>query len=177
MTTPTGPADPGQTRPQTGIPAGDVPAEDVPAEEVDVRYLAGQRLPADGAWLWITTAKAEPEGEFTAVFLPGAEPHPHGGDVLLHVYPATCVQEQAVPDAQVRVVAVVAESLVLVAGWERLDLDFWPERVRATTAFARGVLGELRDHGADLGGSVQIAPQAARPVVAGFPFLESKMTP
>lgn len=79
MTTPTGPADPGQARP---------PADDVPAGEVDVRYLAGQRLPADGAWLWITTAGAEPEGEFTAVFLPTPGPHPHGGDVLLHVSPA-----------------------------------------------------------------------------------------
>jgi hypothetical protein len=169
MTAPTGPADPGQAQPPDGLPAGDGPAE-----EVDVRYLAGQRLPADGAWLWITTAEAEPESAFTAVFVPMPGPHPHGGDVLLHVSPAATGHEQAVPDAQVRIVAVVAGALILVAGWERLDLDLWPEQVRATAAFARGVLGELRDHGADLGGPVQIAPQVASLVVAGFPFLESK---
>jgi hypothetical protein len=146
----------------------------VPAEEVDVRYLAGQRLPAGGAWLWITTAEPEPESEFTAVFVPMPGPHPHGGDVLLHVSPAATDHEQAVPDAQVRIVAVAAGALILVAGWERLDLDVWPERVRATAAFAHGVLSELRDHGADLGGSVQVAPQAASPMVAGFPSVESK---
>jgi hypothetical protein len=169
MSMPTGPADPGQARPPDGNPAGDVPAE-----EVDVRYLAGQRLPADGAWLWITTAEAELEGAFTAVFVPTPGPDPHGGDVLLHVCPAATSHEQAVPDAQVQIVAVVAEALILVARWERLDLDLWPEQVRATAAFTRGALGELRDHGADLGGSVQVAPQAASPMVAGFPSLESK---
>jgi hypothetical protein len=169
MTMPTGPADPGQAQPPDGFPAGDVPSE-----EVDVRYLAGQRLPADGAWLQVTTAKAEPQGAFTAVFVPLPGPHPCGGDVLLHLCPAAAGHEQAVPDAQVRIVAVVAEALILVARWERLDLDLWPEQVRATAAFARGALGELRDHGADLGGLIQIAPQAASLVVAGFPFLESK---
>jgi hypothetical protein len=169
MTMPTGPADLGQAQPPDGFPAGDGRAE-----EVDVRYLAGQRLPADGAWLWITTAKAEPQSAFTAVFVPMPGPHPHGGDVLLHLCPATTSHEQAVPDAQVRIVAVVAEALILVARWERLDLDSWPEQVRATAAFTRGALGELLDHGADLGGPVQIAPQAASLVVAGFPFLETK---
>jgi hypothetical protein len=142
---------------------------------VDVRYLAGQRLPAAGTWLKVTTAEPEPDGDFTAVFLPEDEPHAHGGDVLLYVFPAASDTEQAVPDAQVRVVTVVAGSLVLVAAWDRLDLDLWPGQVHPAAAFARGVLGELRDHGADLGGPVQITGPAA----GGFPFLESghPMTP
>jgi hypothetical protein len=37
---------------------------------VDVLYLAGQRPPAEGAWLWVTTAEARRGGEFTALFLP-----------------------------------------------------------------------------------------------------------
>jgi hypothetical protein len=163
MTTPTGPAGPDPALPQTGAPAGDVPEA-----EVDVRYLAGQRLPAAGTWLQVATAEPGPDGEFTAVFVPGQQPHAHGGDVLLHVFPAASDVDGAVSDAQVRVVAVVAGSLVLVAGWDRLDVDSWPGQVHPAAAFARGVLGELRDHGADLGGPVQIAGPAA----AGFPFLE-----
>jgi hypothetical protein len=31
--------------------------------------------------------------------------------------------------------------------WDRLDLDGWPERVRATAVFAVGVLKELQEHG------------------------------
>jgi hypothetical protein len=141
---------------------------------VDVRYLAGQRLPADGAWLKVTAAEPELEGEFTAVFLPGHEPHAHGGDVLLHVCPAATSHEQEVPDARVRLVAVVTGSLVMVAAWDRVNLDLWPERVQPAAAFTRSVLGELRDHGADLGGLVPIVLQDAGPVVAGFPFLASK---
>jgi hypothetical protein len=168
MTAPTGPAGPDPAPPQAGTPGGDVPEN-----AVDVRYLAGQRLPAAGTWLKVTTAEPGPGGEFTAVFLPDDQAHAHGGDVLLHVFPAAGGTGQAVPDAQVRVVTVVAGSLVLVAAWDRLDLDLWPGQVHPAAAFARGVLGELRDHGADLGGPVQIAVQAASPV-AGFPFLESK---
>jgi hypothetical protein len=72
----------------------------------------------------------------------------------------------------VRVVAVVAGSLVLVAAWDRLDVDVWPGQVHSSAAFARGVLGELRDHGADLGGPVQIAGLAA----GGFPRFWSPST-
>ena len=165
MTAPSGPSGPDPAPPQAGTPAGDLP--DV---EVDVRYLAGQRLPAAGTWLKVTTAEPEPDGDFTAVFLPEDQAHAHGGDVLLHVYPAASGQQQAVPDAQVRVVSVMAGSLVLVAAWDQLDAELWPGQVHPAAAFARGVLGELRDHGADLAGPVQITG----PAVAGVPFLESK---
>ena len=36
----------------------ELPAGDAPDEEVDVLYLAGQRPPEEGAWLWVTTADA-----------------------------------------------------------------------------------------------------------------------
>lgn len=64
---------------------GEVPADDVADEEVDVLYLAGQRPPVEGAWLWVTTADAGRGGEFTALFLPRNRPVASGGDVLLHI--------------------------------------------------------------------------------------------
>ena len=56
-------------------------------DDVDVLYLAGQRPPAVGAWLWVTTAKDREGGEFTALFLPRARPRACSGDVLVHIEP------------------------------------------------------------------------------------------
>ena len=64
-----------------------VPDHDAADEDVDVLYLAGQRPPAGGAWLWVTTAEARRGGEFTALFLPRTRPSANGGDVLLHIEP------------------------------------------------------------------------------------------
>ncbi len=36
----------------------EIPADDAADEEVDVLYLAGQRPPEEGAWLWVATADA-----------------------------------------------------------------------------------------------------------------------
>jgi hypothetical protein len=63
------------------------PADDAADEEMDVLYLAGQRPPEEGAWLWVTTADARHGGEFTALFLPRTRPRASGGDVLLHISP------------------------------------------------------------------------------------------
>jgi len=63
----------------------EIPAEDAPDEEVDALYLAGQRPPEEGAWLWVTTADAGRGGEFTALFLPRTRPRASGGDILLHI--------------------------------------------------------------------------------------------
>jgi hypothetical protein len=156
MTAPPGPAGPDPAPPKTGVPAGDLRDE-----EVEVRYLAGQRLPAAASWLKVTTAGPGPEGDFTAVFLP--EDKPRGGDVLLHVFPAASDQQQAVPDAQVRAVTVAAGPLVLAAAQDRLDAGSRPGQVRPAAALARG---ELRDHGAGPGGPVRIAG----PAVAGVAF-------
>jgi hypothetical protein len=38
--------------------------------------------------------------------------------------------------------------LIPVAHWDRQDPDGWPERIRATAAFAMGMLTELEDLGA-----------------------------
>ena len=72
--------------------------------------------------------------------------------------------------ARVQVQAVVAGSLIPVAGWYHLSLDLWPEAVRAAAAFAMGALKELQEHGADVGARDQVDVEtAARPAPAGFP--------
>ena len=143
-------------------------------------YLAGQRPPEEGAWLWITTADARRGGEFTALFLPRTRPRASGGDVLLHVAPGRGegnVEQWPVPSARVRVWAVAAGSLILMAGWDRLDLDGWPERVRATAVFAVGVLRELQEHGADVRARDQVEVEAAaESAAAGFPGLPTWVT-
>ena len=107
-------------------------------------YLAGQRPPGEGAWLWVTTANARHGGEFTAVFLPRIRPRASGGDVLLRIAPGRGEGDaEQWPVLSVRVWAVAAGSLILVAGWDRLELDSWPERVRATAVFAVGVLARF----------------------------------
>ena len=167
-------ATPGNTGPGVGGPeaAGwEVPADEVPDEDVNVLLLAGQRPPADGTWLWVTTAEGRPGGEFTALFLPQNRPCASGGDVLLHLAPATDPWEQAAVPA-VRVRAVVAGSLVPVASWDHLAAGGWPETVRATAVFAMGALKELQEHGADVGVRHQVDLQtAAGNATAGFPGL------
>jgi hypothetical protein len=97
----------------SGAPAGyAIPDDDAADEDVDVRYLAGQRPPAEGAWLWVTTAEARRGGEFTALFLPRTRPCANGGDVLLHIAPG------ATPDTR-----PWAEP-VPVCAWPR----WWPGR-------------------------------------------------
>ena len=39
-----------------------IPDDDATDEDVDVLYLAGQRPPAEGAWLWVTTAEGRRDG-------------------------------------------------------------------------------------------------------------------
>jgi CheY-like chemotaxis protein len=58
--------------PGTGGTSGWViPDDDVADEDVDVRSLAGKQPPAEGAWLWVTTAESRQGGEFTALSLAG----------------------------------------------------------------------------------------------------------
>ncbi len=161
-------------------PGWEIPADDVSDEEVDVLCLAGQRPPTEGAWLWVTTADGRRGGEFTALFLPRTRPLASGGDVLLHIAPGRArgdVEQWPVPTARVRVWAVAAGSLILVAGWDRLDLGGWPERVRATAVFTLGVLKELQEHGADVRARDQVEVEAAaESAAAGFPGLPAWVT-
>jgi hypothetical protein len=167
----TTPHEPGQQNPgRDPAPAAPL-AGALHGDDVDVLYLAGQRLPAEGAWLLAATAEARTGGEFTAVLLPPDRPQAHGGDVLIHLSPGPAIPGQPGMTARVRVLAVAARSVVLAGGWDRLALEDWPEQIRATAAFTLGVLGELRDHGADLGTSERVDLQAAGLAVAGFPGL------
>ncbi len=157
-----------------------VPDDDgVLAEDVDVLSLAGQRPPAAGAWLWVTTAEGRRAGEFTGLFLPRDNPRATGGDVLLHIAPGTGGRPGE-PAALVRVRAVVAGALVHVASWDGLGLVSWPEIIRPPDAFAMGALKELQEHGADAGahrhlaGLVAVQP-AAETAVAGFPSLPAQV--
>jgi hypothetical protein len=153
----------------------EVPDDDVADEEVDVLTLAGQRPPAAGAWLRVAAAGA-PGGEVTALVLPRNRPQASGGGVLLCLAPGAgeAGQRQPVATVGVRVHAVAAGKLVLVAVWDRLDLEGWPEAVRATVAFALGAVTELEAHGADTGARMQVGVEAAAgSAVSGFPALRS----
>ena len=77
---------------------GEIPADDAADEEVDVLYLAGQRPPGEGAWLWVTTADARRGGEFTALFLPRIRARASGGDALLHIAPGRGWKAPSFPD-------------------------------------------------------------------------------
>jgi hypothetical protein len=165
----------------SGAPAGyAVPDADAADEDVDVLYLAGQRPPAEGAWLWVTTAEARRGGEFTALFLPRTRPSANGGDVLLHIAPGATPDTEPGPTARVQVAAVVAGSVIHVAGWDHLSLEEWPEVARPTVAFAIGALKELQEHGADVGahrhpsGPVEVEA-AAEAAVTGFPALPTSV--
>lgn len=60
--------------------------------------------------------------------------------------------------------------LIPVARCDRQDPDGWPEQVRATAAFAMGMLTELEDHGADLGAYHRVDLEAAAvTATAGVP--------
>lgn len=162
-----------------GAAPGRAPGDDDAAEEdVDVLYLAGQRPPAEGAWLRVTAAEARSGGEFTALFLSRARPCANGGDVLLHVAPGTGRPGDALPAIRMRVMAVAAGSVIPVAAWDHLQLEEWPEIARPAVAFARGALRELRQHGADVlpSGLAEVEPAAAV-AVAGFPALPASARP
>ena len=83
---------------------------------------------------------------------------------------------------RVRVMAVVAGSVIHVAAWDHLTLEEWPEIVRPAVAFAMGALKELQEHGADVGahrhtsGRVEV-DSAAEAAVAGFPALPASVRP
>ena len=163
-------------------PGYTIPDRDAADEDVDVLYLAGQRPPAEGAWLWVTTAEARRGGEFTALFLPRTRPSASGGDVLLHIEPGATPAAEPSPTARVRVAAVVAGSLIWVSGWDRLSLEEWPETARPAVTFAMGALKELQEHGADVGAHrhpsrpVEVEP-AAGAAVTGFPALPTSVRP
>jgi hypothetical protein len=138
---------------------------------VDVLYLAGQRLPADGAWLLVTAVDGKPGGEFTAQVLPEAAPSAFGGDVVVRLSPDDPAVGQPPPAARVQVYVVMGGRLIPVAAWPGHDLDGWPERIRPAVAFAMGVLTELEEHGADLGARDWVdLNQAAGEATAGLPL-------
>ena len=93
----------------------------------------------------------------------GTRPRACGGDVLLRIAPGTSQAEEHWPGPAVRVQvqAVVAGSLIHVAGWDHLSLDLWPEAARAAAAFAMGALKELQEHGADVGAPDQVDVETA----------------
>jgi hypothetical protein len=145
--------------------------EDGGQEEVDVLYLAGQRLPAAGAWLLATGVDGEPGGEFTAQVLPQAVPSAFGGDVVVRLVPDDPAAGQPPPAARVQVCAVLGGRLIPVAAWPGQDLDGWPERIRPTVAFTMGVLTELEEHDADLGARQRVdLTRAAGQATAGVPL-------
>ncbi len=177
------PATPGTGRagPQPQIPggptgpgraAGEVPGfpQDPDREdEADVLFLAGQRPAGTGDWLLITAVQGPPGADFTARILPADGRHAHGGDVLVHLAadPARDLEPFAV---RVSAWTVLNGLLIPVAHWDRQDPDGWPERVRATAAFAMVMLTELEDHGADLGAYHRVDLEAAAvTAAAGVP--------
>jgi hypothetical protein len=105
-----------------------------PDREVDVLSVAGQRLPADGAWLLVTGVDGQPGGEFTAQVLPPDAPPAFGGDVVVRLSPDDPAVGQPPPAARVQVFAVLGGRLIPVAAWPGHDLDGWPERIRPALA-------------------------------------------
>jgi hypothetical protein len=112
-------------------------------DQVDVRSLAAQR-PGEAMWLLVTEVDGPAGALFAASIVPGPQPRAFGGDVLLHLAPG------AGPDADatvsVAVWTVAAEVLIPVAAWDLPDDGGWPERVRATVAFAMSVMTEIEQH-------------------------------
>ncbi len=171
----TAPASPGNS---PAVPAPDEPPgiaspTALPADadrdgEVDVLYLAGQRPAGAGEWLLITAVDGTPGGEFLARVLPASGRCAHGGDVLVRLADQTGHLEP--PVVGVSAWAVIGALLIPVATWGRQDLDGWPERIRATVAFAMGMLTELEEHGADLGAGQQVdLDTATATATAGVP--------
>ena len=163
----------------TAVPSGSTPvwvtsADGAGDEEVNVLSLAGQPAPDGGAWLGVTSAGPQPGGELAGLFLARYRPVAGGGDVLVHLRPAGLPDGEAA--ARVQVWAVVAGSLVRVAGWDPAGLHEWPEAVRETVIFAMGALKALEEHGADIADREQVEViTAAGLVPAGFPSLPTRV--
>jgi hypothetical protein len=180
MTVTTAPASPerGPAGPAPDIP-GDPsgPACEVPGfpddadsdDDVDVLYLAGQRPADPGEWLLITAVDGMPGAEFTARLLPADGRHAHGGDVLVHL--ATEPPGHLEPlTVRVGAWAVMCGHLVPVAEWDQQEPEGWPEKIRATVAFAMGILTELGEHGADVAARHRVdLDDAVVTAVAGIP--------
>jgi hypothetical protein len=130
--------------------AGAAPDSDVPPTagggvggQVDVRSLAQQR-PGQAMWLLVTEIDG-PAGEvFTASIVPGRQPRAFGGDVLLRL--ASGTGPQAPSAVSVTAWTVAAGVLIPVAAWDLPDDGGWPERIRATVAFAMSTMTELGEH-------------------------------
>ena len=146
-TVPEGPASDPAAR---GLTAG-LPGDPEDGGDVDVLYLTGRRPAAAGEWLLITAAGGLPGAEFTARILPPAGRQAHGGDVLVHLAAGPAAGPLDLPAVRAGAWAVIDGLLIPVAAWDRQHPDRWPERIRATVAFAMSVLTELEEHGADLG--------------------------
>jgi hypothetical protein len=143
-------------------------------EEVDVLSLAGQPVPDGGAWLRVTAAEPQPGGELAGLFLPRYRPVACGGDVLVHLRPASTL-DGGTAAARVQVWAVAARSLVRVASWDPASLDAWPELVRDPAVFAMGALTALEEHGADLSDREQVDVITATGAREGFPSLPTRV--
>ena len=136
--------------------------------DVDVLYLAGQRPAAGGEWLLITAVDGMPGAEFTARVLPAGGRHAHGGDVLVLLAAEPRHREPVM--VRVGTWAVMCGRLIPVAAWDRQEPAGWPEKIRATVAFAMGILTELEEHGADLAARHQVdLDDAVITATAGIP--------
>ena len=146
------------------------PADSDSHDDVDVLCLAGQIPAAPGEWLLIIAADGLPGAEFTARILPAAGRQAHGGDVLVHLAPEPATGHGDALAVQVGIWAAIDGLLIPIAAWDRVDPDGWPERIRASVAFAMSVLTELEEHGAGLGPSQVIdLDDAAVTAPAGIP--------
>lgn len=111
--------------------------------QVDVRSLAAQR-PGEAIWLLVTEVDGPAGAVFTASIIPGPQPRAFGGDVLLHLAAGT---SPGAPDTiSVAAWAVAAGVVIPVAAWDLPDDGGWPDRVRATVAFAMSTMTELGEH-------------------------------
>jgi hypothetical protein len=162
---PGAPAGPG--RPVNEVPGfpGDADRDD----DVDVLYLAGQRPAAGGEWLLITAAGGMPGAEFTARVLPAGGRCAHGGDVVVHLAAEPPGHREPLT-IRAGTWAVMCGHLIPVAAWDHQEPEDWPEKIRATVAFAMGILTELGEHGADLAAGRRVdLDDAAVTAVAGIP--------
>jgi hypothetical protein len=168
-----GPAGPAPEVPGgPGRPVSEVPGFPDDADrdgDVDVLYLAGQRPAAPGEWLLITAVTGTPGAEFTARVLPAGGRHAHGGDVLVHLAAEPGGHREPLT-VRVGAWAVIGGHLIPVAAWDRQEPEGWPEKIRATVAFAMGTLTELEEHGADLAAHHQVdLDDAVVSATAGIP--------
>jgi hypothetical protein len=160
------PAGPAADPPPGAVGAPALPDDADREGEVDVLHLAEQRPGGAGEWLLITAVDGRPGGDFLARVLPVGGRCAHGGDVLIRLTDQTAHLEPTVVSVSAWV--VIRGLLIPVATWDQKDLDDWPERTRATVAFAMGMLTELEEHGADLGAGERVELDAAA-ATAGVP--------